>query len=146
MHMTVMIFGLGWLNFMLTLLFIHLLWYFKTLWLLVMEIRATHYIKAYCVNIVAIYFNKPYLFQNKINYLDKIYFCFEKIKLFKHNFKKETLVQVFSCDFCEISKSLTFYIRPLGDCFWTSNIVQLRCLLTAKLLISSCGRTGEIIL
>ena len=38
-------------------------------------------IKAYCVNIVVdikpIYLNKHYLFQNKICYLDKIYFCFE---------------------------------------------------------------------
>ena len=52
-----------------------------------------------CANIVVdikpIYSNKRYLFQNKINYLDKIYFCFGKIKLFKHNFKKETLAQVF---------------------------------------------------
>ena len=39
-------------------------------------------IKAYCVNIVVdikpIYLNKRYLFQNKINYLDKIYFCVAK--------------------------------------------------------------------
>ena len=42
---------------------------------------------AYCVNIVVdikpIYLRKRYLFQNKINYLDKIYFCFAKIKLCK---------------------------------------------------------------
>ena len=60
--------------------------------------------------------NKCYLFQNKIDYLDKIYFCFSKIKLLKHTFKKETLAQVFSCEFCEISKN-TFYRTPLGDCF-----------------------------
>ena len=28
-------------------------------------------------------------------------------------FKKETLVQVFSCEFCEISKSTFFYRTPL---------------------------------
>ena len=30
--------------------------------------------------------------------------------------KKETLAQVFSCEFCEISKN-TFYRTPLDDCF-----------------------------
>ena len=30
-----------------------------------------------------IYLNKRYLFQNKIYYLDKTYFCFTKIKLSK---------------------------------------------------------------
>ena len=71
---------------------------------------------AYCVNIVVdikpIYLSKRYLFENKINYLDKIYFCFPKIKLFKHTIKKETLAQVFSCKFCEISKN-TFVTEHL---------------------------------
>ena len=44
-------------------------------------------IKGYCVNgvveIKPIYLNKHYLFHNKIYYLDKIYFCFAKIKLSK---------------------------------------------------------------
>ena len=44
-------------------------------------------IKAYCVNVVVdikpIYLNKRYLFQNKIYYLDKIYFCFAKITISK---------------------------------------------------------------
>ena len=44
-------------------------------------------IKAYCVNVylskhyLFIYLSKHYLFQNKIYYLDKIYFSFAKIKL-----------------------------------------------------------------
>ena len=42
-------------------------------------------IKTYCVNVVVdietIYLNKGYLFQNKIYYLDKIYFCFAKIMI-----------------------------------------------------------------
>ena len=66
-------------------------------------------IKAYCVNAVVdikpIYLNKYYLFQNKIYYLDKIYFCFAITKLFKHTIKKETLAQVFSCEFREIAKN-----------------------------------------
>ena len=41
-------------------------------------------IKAYCVNVVVdikpIYLNKHYLFQNKIYYLDKIYFGLAKIR------------------------------------------------------------------
>ena len=77
-------------------------------------------IKAYCVSVVVdikpIYLKKRYLFQNKINYLDIIIFCFAKIKLLKRTIKKETLEQVFSCEFCEISKN-TFYRKLLGDCF-----------------------------
>ena len=73
-------------------------------------------IKAYCVNVVVdikpIYLNKYYLFQNKIYYLDKIYFCFAIIKLFKHTIKKEALAQMFSCEFCEISKN-TFFTEHL---------------------------------
>ena len=83
-------------------------------------------IKAYCVNVVVdikpIYLNKYYLFQNKIYYLDKIYFCFAIIKLLKHTIKKEAQAQMFSCEFCEIS------------------------LQSEKSLISSCSRTGETIL
>ena len=49
-------------------------------------------IKAYCVNVVVdikpIYLNKYYLFQNKIYYLDKIYFCFAKITISKFTLYK----------------------------------------------------------
>ena len=31
--------------------------------------------------------------------------------------KKETLAQVFSCEFCEISKNTFSYTTPLDDCF-----------------------------
>ena len=69
-------------------------------------------IKAYCVNVVVdikpIYLNKCYLFQNKIYYLGKIYFCFAIIKLLKHTIKKEAQAQMFSCEFCEISKNSFF--------------------------------------
>ena len=55
--------------------------------------------EAYCVNFMVdikpIYLKKRYFFQNKTNSLDKIYFCFGKIKLFKYTFKKETLTHVF---------------------------------------------------
>ena len=87
--------------------------------------------------------NKRDFFQNKINNLDKMYFCFAKIKLFKYILKKETLAQVFPCEFYEISKN-TFYRTPLGDCS-KQVTVPLQCLQTAKSLISSC-RTGETIL
>ena len=33
-------------------------------------------------------------------------------------FKKETLTQMFSCEFCEISKNAFSYGTPLGDYFW----------------------------
>ena len=32
--------------------------------------------------------------------------------------KRETLAQVFTCEFCEISKNPFFYRTPLSDCFW----------------------------
>ena len=35
-----------------------------------------------------------------------IFFC-------NHDFKKETLAQVFSCEFCEISKNTFYYRTPL---------------------------------
>ena len=45
------------------------------------------FINAYSVHVVVdikpIYLNKSYLFQNKINYLDKIYLCLAKIKFSK---------------------------------------------------------------
>ena len=51
-------------------------------------------IKAYCVIVLVdtkpIYLNKPYLFQNKIFCLDKIYLCFSKIKLSKLTLYKLT--------------------------------------------------------
>ena len=54
-------------------------------------------IKAYCVNIMVdlkpIYFNKRYLFQNKIYYLEKS-FCFAKIKFSKHTLYKLTGYQI----------------------------------------------------
>ena len=42
-----------------------------------------------------------------------------KLQAWAWNFiKKETLAQVFSCEFCKICKK-TFSIKtPLGDCFW----------------------------
>ena len=50
-------------------------------------------IKAYCVNAVVdikpIYLNKRYLSQDKIYYLNKIYFCFAKIKFSKHTLYKQ---------------------------------------------------------
>ena len=56
-------------------------------------------IKAYCINgvvdIKPIYLNKRYLFQNKIYYLDKIYFCFAKIKLSKHTLYKLNWLQYY---------------------------------------------------
>ena len=33
------------------------------------------------------------------------------------NVAKETLAQVFPCEFCEISKNNFFYRTPLDDCF-----------------------------
>ena len=74
----------------------------------------TRIIKTYCVNVVIdikpIYLNKRYFISGKIFYSDKIYFCFAKIKLFKHAIKKEALAQVFFCEFCLISKN-TFFIE-----------------------------------
>ena len=40
--------------------------------------------------------------------------------------KKETLAQVFYCEFCETFKSNYFYRTPLDDCFWNFKIQFLR--------------------
>ena len=106
-------------------------------------------IKVFCVNVVVdikpIYLNKHPLFHNKIYYLDKIYFCFAIIKLFKHTIKKEALVQMFACEFCEISKNTLFTENPWATAS-KQVTVPLQCLRTAKSLISSYRRTGETIL
>ena len=85
-------------------------------------------IKAYYVNVVVdikpIYLNKYYLFQNKIYCLDKIYFCFAIIKLFKHTIKKEALAQIFSCECCQIAKN-TFFTEHL----WTTASRQVTVML-----------------
>ena len=83
--------------------------------------------------------NKYYLFQNnKIYYLDKIYFCFAIIKLFKHTIKKEALAQMFFCEFCKISKN-TFFTEHLWATASEQVTVSLQCLQMAK------WRTGETI-
>ena len=60
------------------------------------------------------------VFRNFIKFTGK-HLCqslfFNKLK--KLNFiKKETLAQVFSCEFCWISKNTFFYRTPPDDCFY----------------------------
>ena len=101
---------------------------------------------AYCLNFMVyikpIYLNKYYSFQNKIYYLEKIYFCFAIIKLFKHTITKEALAQMFSYEFCKIAKK-TFSTEHLWASASRQVTVPLQCLQMAKSLISSCRRTGE---
>ena len=40
------------------------------------------------------------------------------LKKRKKREKKQTLTQVFSCEFYEISKNIFFDRTPLDDCFW----------------------------
>ena len=114
-----------------------------------LQTMLTILIKAYRINVVvdikSIYLNKYYLFWNKIYYLDKIYFCFAIIKLFKHTTKKGALAQMFSCEFCEIAKN-TYFSEHFVATTSKQVTVPLQCLQTAKLLISSWRRTGETIL
>ena len=102
-------------------------------------------VKAYCVDamvdIKPFYFNKYYLFQNKIYCLDNIYFCFAII----HTIKKEAVAQMFSCEFCEIAK-YTFFTEDVWATASKHVAITLQCLQTAKSLISSYRRTGETIL
>ena len=106
-------------------------------------------IKADCVNasvdIKPIYLNKYYLFRNKIYYLEKSYFSFVIIKLFKHTIKREALAEIFSCEFCKIAKN-TFFKEHLWVTASKQVTAPLQCLQTAKSLISSCRRTGETVL
>ena len=48
--------------------------------------------------------------------------------------KKETLAQVFSCEFCEISQN-TFYRTPPNDCFWGFYIQQKICKINCSLYL-----------
>ena len=51
------------------------------------------------------------------------------------NFIVQTLAQVFSCEFCEISKNTFFKKTPLGDCFCTLlQHTQIKHFLRKKLL------------
>ena len=47
--------------------------------------------------------------------------CFNKVAGGACNLiKKEILTMMFSCEFCEISKSAFFYRTPPDDCFWNT--------------------------
>ena len=66
--------------------------------------------------------SRPEIFSKKENLnsdLDAVYLHIQS-KCGNCNFiKKETLAQVFSCKFCEISKNTSFFHRaPLDDCFY----------------------------
>ena len=49
------------------------------------------------------------------------------VKFVKFLTTKETLLQVFSCEFCEIFRNPFFCRTPLGHCFWNS-FVNICCL------------------
>ena len=70
----------------------------------------------------------PELFYNKN--------CSQKFRNFNFicNFiKEETLAQVFSCEFCEISKNTIFYRTPTNDSFCLQWFVFCLCLLTIRI-------------
>ena len=48
--------------------------------------------------------------------------------------KKESLAQVFSCEFCKISKNVFFYRTPPDDCSWTEvlNTAETKYLISQK--------------
>ena len=55
-----------------------------------------------------------------------------KVAGLRPNFiKKETLAQVFSCEFCKISKNTFFYrtlpVATSGDCFFFSTFSTFKC-------------------
>ena len=52
--------------------------------------------------------------------------------------KKESLAQVFSCEFCEISKNTFFHRTPLNDCFydkWMQNLWEITQVFPSIILI-----------
>ena len=52
--------------------------------------------------------------------------------------KKETLTQVFSCEFCQISKKNLFYRTPLDDCFYPCKARLKACNFIKKRLQHRC--------
>ena len=57
------------------------------------------------------YWNNRYLFQDKIYYSDKIYFCFAKIKLSKYNVYKLNWLP----DYCKIIDFIQNNIKMQHD-------------------------------
>ena len=103
----------------------------------------------YCVNVVvdikSIYLNKRYLFQNKIYYLDKIYFCFAKIKLSKHTLYIDFMehnrntrhVLGWSIKKCgSFLKYVVLVSKTVAYIYNKQKCSLLQCLQTAKSLIS----------
>ena len=58
--------------------------------------------------------------------------------------KKETMAQVFSYEFCEISKNTFSYKTPLGDCFWIDIDPSRTCLETHCCLLCMCSLSANI--
>ena len=111
----------------------------------------------YCVNVVvdikSIYLNKRYLFQNKIYYLDKIYFCFAKIKLSKHTLYIDFMehnrntrhVLGWSIKKCgSFLKYVVLVSKTVAYIYNKQKCSLLQCLQTAKSL--AFGRISETIL
>ena len=46
------------------------------------------------------------------------------------NIKKETPAQVFSSEFCEISKNAFFYRTPPDNCFWLETVIMRKKVLS----------------
>ena len=65
---------------------------------------------------------------------------FNKVATIGLNFiKKETLVQVFSCEFCEIFKNTYFYRRPPVAASYMNNLINSKGLNLFKTLLSIYG-------
>ena len=106
-------------------------------------------IKGYCVNIVTdikpIYLNKYHFLQNKIYYLDKIYFCF-KISFSNILLKKRFWHRSFPLSFAKLL-GIAFLKRTSGRLLLNKWLYHYSdCRQTVKSLISSCRRNGETIL
>ena len=101
----------------------------------------------YCVDVVvdikSIYLNKRYLFQNKIYYLDKIYFSLAKIKLSYIDFMQNNInmrhVLGWSINKCDsFLKYVVLVSKTVAYIYNKQKCSLLQFLKTAKSSISFC--------
>ena len=77
--------------------------------------------------------------------LDKIYFCFAVMKIFKHAIKNRLWHRCFQVSFAKFLR-IPFFTEHFWATASKQVTVPLQGLQTAKPLISSCRRTGKTIL
>ena len=83
--------------------------------------RSCAVVKPLCCKVCRVKYVLVYLQQSDYKTLYRsshlrVFWYFQGVKKACNFIKQKTLAQVFSCEFCEISKNTFSYRTPLGDC------------------------------